>query len=284
MSLLRISLVLFLCGRALAQLPVIPYYNPPVSAAADPFSSVTYRWVSSDLGSNATVTGNWVDRIVGSNWWMTAGANQPTNTGSTNGVWFDATHWLTNNGLPISSNVSFGFIIKIIDDGRVNLDTFPAFLSTTTNGTVCTMFSTDFRDGFGQDYPLWHVLRRNPGTFPYNNSSKPLTNVWTDIIFTQAVTNNSTLVGSTTAYTNGVQGVRYDAVTLAPSWGGYDASAPLSGPTNNFPQFLMFNPNNKTSIKGFIRELWVWGNYTNSLLYSGSVSNFHWWRTNTYGP
>lgn len=239
-------------------------------------TNVLYLWSSLDLAQNTAISGNWTDEIMKSNWWMNASSIQPTNT-TTNGVWFDASHWLTNAGLPISSNVSFGFIIKIIDDGRFALSTRPSFIAASTNaggGTPIT-FCTDFRDPFGQDYPLDYDNLSTDNLF--NNSTAVLTNKWADIIFTQCITNNS-WVGKFTAFTNGVQCVEFDTQTLSSGWNGNNAS-PAVGPTNNTPQVLMHNQAYLSGIAGYLHDVWVWTNGA-SFLGAQQIADFHAWRTN----
>lgn len=271
---------LLFCLTASAQLPVIPFVVPNSGISAD-LTGVAYRWVFSDITTNTTVT-SWVDRIQGSTWVNGAVAKQPTN--SAQGIWIDSTHYLTNNGMQTIngwSNCTFGFIWTMKDTGKFSGEVHPMFL----NNTVGLASDTSATLGDGFDFTGYPLMFQADAVFAdISESPFKATNVVSDLVIDQAVTNNSQI--GYRSYTNGIA----DGVSLGGSghgnyWGTLSSTSTPVVKTN-IPNVLGINFGRTSSARFFIRELWVWTN-----LNSGTadrkfpatlLQHFHQYSTNTY--
>lgn len=277
--------LIFLGFTCSAQVPVsiqgmwfssAPSSQTPLQLAS---TGLIYRWVAADLPTNTALL-SWTDRVAQAIWTNGASANRPTNSNN-NGVWFDSTHFFTNlGGLTIGTNVDFGLIIDVIDNGKFSGDTHPSVLNntaqlTTDNSSVIGyMFQSS-------SFPL--TVEVNASFNALTASPFRPTNSFIDIVFTQTISNNAT--GGFRCYTNTVSGLT-DLGSLGANqfyWGGSGGSSP----TPSYPNSLMFNRPRASSAHAWLRELWIW---TNSVSGNGGqditqivLTNFHKYATNTYG-
>jgi len=221
-------------------------------------SAAVHRWVYSDLTNNAPVT-NWIDRIAGSVWTNGAIANRATNSSS--GVFFDSSHYLTNNWQSFPSNVAFGFIVNIVDpdDGGT---VHPALLFD--NGpSEGTTYGYRFLFG-GEQLQVWLA---NAG-YDLTVGPYPIVGTKHTMLFDQAH-----IAGNNDVYfwTNNVMS---KTLTGGGSW------ATTAG---IYPYWLGQNRFRNSGPKMFINELWIWTNVVGSQLTTSVRSNWHYYATNTYG-
>jgi hypothetical protein len=282
LALTLISWILLL--KAEAQLPVVPTQSTPVSASgvAPNLSGVAYRWVCCDCMTNASLR-FWVDEIQGAIWQMDNLANQPTND-SGNGLWFDATHYFTNNGLTINSNCAFGLIWNVQDNGKFTGVVHPGILNNTAQLTSDTSAVIGYVFNFNNNYALGYEA----GAVFGNITSAPyqVTNVWSTAIFSQVLTNNG--LGGFHAWTNGVQAARNDGSMQSGSTGFFWGSTATTHPTPAYPNSLMYNRTRATSTKAYLKELWIWtngapGDVNGTDLSAIQITNFSTYAQSVYG-
>ncbi len=274
---MRWMLSFLMCWSASAQLPVIPYMLPSGGISRD-LSGVAYLWVSSDLASNATITGSWTDRIQGSVFNAPA-ANQPTN-GSTSGndpaklgIWIDTTHLMTNVNQhpPLATNMSLGIIFNLVDPkqnygGIVSMtgatgaiDSDETYLGCLATQGRLRMYPTD-----ASSHDMSDV---NFGS---------LTNAVCDLVVSTIATAGPVI--NFKSYTNGIF-----SLSVAIGHNGNQFT--------NFPNRIGNSPQNFGNAQKFrLIELWAWTNAANGTAPAGAdisasqLAHFHLWATNHYGP
>ncbi len=285
---MRFAWLILTCCSCWAQLPVIPLPLLASGAAPPPIQFATnglaYRWVSSDLANNTAISGNWTDRVQGVSWLQGASSLQPTN--SSTGVWTDSTHYLTNNGLTVSSNCSFGFIVDVIDPGNYSSVLQPSIIDGFLPGNADSL-SLGFSGSSSAIHPLTSV---SAGSTFHDLTLDPFpsTNAICDIVYTQAIT-NGTGVGQVRGYTNSiVTGGSADNFAFNTGSGNINYWGSLASPftsANSVPRMYGRNSFRTSGPKMFTREIWIWTNHVGStglLLDDQTRTNFHKYATNTY--
>lgn len=206
---------------------------------------INYWWVSSDLDTNTVGVTNWPDRIW-TNQWKQEGAAGIQPRWTTNGIVFnrDAGTYLT--GLvtfAVNTNASSHYLLI-------------ERTTNTYNGDVLTLGDTSFELGYWLDATDNRFFTHFVSTYLYPCQT-PL-NAWQDIVMTFDATNLTIK-----CYTNGV---------------------PIFTNTSGTPGYFTFDKvGGKKSIQsaftGVIREIGIWSNL---VLNASSVSNLHYYATNTY--
>ena len=255
-----------------------------VSSGPD-LSNVAYRWVASDLATNAAISGNWTDEIQGASWVQGASANRPTNSAS--GVWLDSTHFLTNGTLFAGSNVTFGAIWKVIDPGNFSSQLQDGFIYSRLPSQACGCGNEVYIGFAGSSSgvaPLSFFCGAPACYQAATPNPFPVTNVFSDMVMSQALTNTGG-TGRLYAWTNGV------LTALASDNNSFNAGSGDNGywgyGNTNQPATLGKNAWRSQGPLLYLRELWIWTNNiggTGTLLSSQQLADFHSWRTNHYGP
>lgn len=250
---------LFLASTCFGQLTtqsMQPFFNGTRSSNVTNFTSAEFVWISSDLTTNVAVSGNWNDRIQNLALLEGAAARQPTN--SSQGIWFDSTHWLTNfmTGAQMGSNVSFGMIIKIIDPtgGSAIMPGFSGndFSGADGGGRI------DLRFNSGSVYEMAYTLGQASPQIIGPAGLWSTTNVVFDFVYSQIMTNNGT--GGFHTYTNGLSmlsGTLNGTQVAAKDYFG--STAPQNSADSSL-RVLFRNQSRASSAKLFCLEYWIWTN------------------------
>lgn len=269
---MRFLFTLFLAWSASAQLPVIPLgINTAISSSGwngtpEGMGNMAFHWIYTNLGNPATLphATNWVDLIQAApaNWNLLGANTKVLNT--TTGVLFTAVNGvrdaLTNNATVARSGVT-GL--------GTNFSIFAVFRQINNNFGANTM--PIFGDFNGNDTYIGNIGAGTDLIMSINGTSativKSANTVPIDIYMTWSN-------GVFWAWTNGIAAVTAQAWGLAgvPWTNGWSV-----GCKNN----VNFNP-----WHGTLAEVGIWTNlplttstFTPSTI--GSVSNLHWYVTNT---
>jgi len=265
----------FLCLSAAAQpfnaTTGLPFLAPNAIVSAGittNLAQVAYRWVATDLATNTAVV-SWTDQVQSVVYTNGATANRPTN--SSDGVWFDSSHWLSNASFPLTSNCSFGFIIDVVGFSG----THPQLLSSRNESVCLNNPELGWRDGGTLTWPF----AISGGCTAQNlitNKMDGLTNFFIDLIVSQSVTNSGgTPNQSLECWTNSIVSSGYQGAVANGLYFGNPA-----GPI----QLLGRNEFRASGNSLRIKEFWIWTNSLTSsaLLDQTLVNAFHNYGTNVY--
>lgn len=270
--------------------PPLPFFAKPVASSQSALQSAlvgaAFRWVASDLTANAAISGNWTDRIQGVAWTQGASANQPTN--SSQGVWLDSTHFLTNNGgFFVGSNCTFGAVWKVIDPGNYANQLQDGFLYSALASFACGCGNEVYIGFAGTSSgvaPLCFFCGAPSAYLAASPNPFPVTNVVSDMVISQALTNTGG-GGNLWCWTNNIL-----SALQANGTGTFNAGSGNNGywgySNTNQPRTLGRNAWRGSGAKMFLQELWAWTNNLGSTgaLISDSVrTNWHTAMTNLYG-